>query len=258
MVATGQRTRSVLEVTGKNGGMPGPARRMVRVPASDGRRHLAAPRPRCRKALRRTVVVVNGVRLASFAPAVPIPPLASRNPAMTQTTGLQCSCGQVCLEVEHPPIVSTECHCNSCRAAGARLQALPEAPAFMESNGGTRFLLYRKDRVRFRRGSDLLREFRLTPGARTRRAVASCCNTPVFLEFQNGHWLSLYGCLWGSETPAPQLRTMTADLRDGAMLADDIPNAKRQSLSFFAKLMGAWIAMGFRSPKIPVYGELRA
>src|SRR5688500_15474073 len=128
----------------------------------------------------------------------------------------------------------------------------------MESNGGTRFVLYRKDRVRFAQGSELLREFRLTPGARTRRAVASCCNTPVFLEFQNGHWLSLYGCLWGNATPIPQLRTMTADLRDGAMLADDVPNAKRQSLSFCAKLIGAGIAMGFRSPKIPVYGELLA
>lgn len=178
---------------------------------------------------------------------------------MTQTTELLCTCGQVRLEVVHPPIVSTECHCNSCREAGDRLQALPAAPAFMESNGGTRFVEYRKDRIRVLAGGELLREFRLAPGAKTRRVVASCCNTPVFLEFKNGHWLSLYGCLWGKQTPPPlDLRTMTSDLPDDAVLPDDVPNAKRQSVSYIAKLMGAWIAMGFRSPKFPIHGELHA
>lgn len=178
---------------------------------------------------------------------------------MAQTTELHCRCGQVRLDVERPPIVSTECHCSSCRAAGVRLQALASAPPFMEPNGGTRFILYRKDRVRFARGHERLREFRLAPGAKTRRVVASCCNTPVFLEFQNGHWLSLYGCLWREQAPPPlELRTMTSDSHDGSSLADDVPNAKRQSLSFFAKLMGAWIAMGFRSPTIAVHGELHA
>src|SRR5688500_1659338 len=130
MVATGHRARSVLEVTGKNGGMPGPTRRMVRVPASDGRRHLAAPAPTMSKS--RSLDRRGREKRAPGLhppPPCPVPPLTSGTPAMTQTTGLQCSCGQVYLEVEHPPIVSTECHCNSCRAAGARLRALPLAPA---------------------------------------------------------------------------------------------------------------------------------
>ena len=103
---------------------------------------------------------------------------------MTQITQLACACGQAHLEVERAPIVSTECHCNSCRAAGARLQTLAEALPFLETNGGTRFVLYRKDRIRFLKGAELLKEFRLAPGAKTRRVVATCCNTPVFLEFQ--------------------------------------------------------------------------
>lgn len=172
---------------------------------------------------------------------------------MTQITQLACACGQVRLEAEKAPIVSTECHCSSCRAAGARLQALPAAPPVLETNGGTRFVLYRKDRIRFLEGADLLKEFRLTAESKTRRVVATCCNTPVFLEFQSGHWLSLYGCLWPEDTLPPlELRTMTSDLADGAALDDDVPNGKRQSLSFFARLLGAWIAMGFRTPKIAV------
>ena len=125
-------------------------------------------------------------------------------------------------------------------------------------SGATRFVLYRKDRTRFVQGSESLKEFRLTPESKTRRVVATCCNTPVFAEFQNGHWLSLYGCLWPADTlPALELRTMTMDLPAGTALPDDVPNAPRHTVSFYVKLLSAWIAMGFRSPKVAVHGELR-
>ncbi|NVJ21986.1 hypothetical protein HUW62_12235 [Myxococcus sp. AM011] len=170
---------------------------------------------------------------------------------MTQTNRLACACGQVHLEVKGAPIVNAECCCNSCRAAGARIQTLPSAPTFLEASGATRFVLYRKDRVRLLQGTDHLKEFHLTPEAKTRRVVATCCNTPVFLEFKNGHWLSLYGCLWPSGTLPPlEMRTMTADLPAGVVLPEDVPNARQQSFSFFARLLSAWVAMGFRSPKI--------
>lgn len=175
----------------------------------------------------------------------------------TETTQVGCLCGHVQLKVERAPIVSAECCCNSCREAGARLQTLPDAPLILDSKGATRFVLYRKDRVHFLKGADLLKEFRLTPGAKTRRVVATCCNTPVFLEFKGGHWLSLYGGLWPDRTLPPlEMRTMTADLPDPSVLPDDVPNAKSQTLPFFVKLMGAWIAMGFRSPKMPVTGKI--
>jgi hypothetical protein len=178
---------------------------------------------------------------------------------MTTSTTLSCACGKVQLHVQGTPIVNAACCCNSCRTAGARLQALPRAPAVVDAHGATRFVLYRKDRVGFAQGAELLKEFRLTPDSKTRRVVASCCNTPVFLEFQGGHWLSVYGCLWPKATlPALEMRTMTMDLPQGVALPDDVPNAKRQSFSFMAKLLGAWIAMGFKVPKVKVDGELRA
>lgn len=177
---------------------------------------------------------------------------------MTQITSLACACRQLRLEVERAPIIRAECHCNSCRAAGARLEAAAAAPPVLEANGGTRFVLYRKDRVRFLEGAELLREFRLTSQAPTRRVVASCCNTPVFLEFENGHWLSLYSGLWPPGTlPPPDLRTMTSDLPNGAALASDIPSGKRQTALFYAKLLGAWVAMGFKSPKIAINGTFQ-
>lgn len=178
---------------------------------------------------------------------------------MTPTTQIGCACGQVRIAVENPPIISTECHCNSCRAAGARLRTLPSAPPFLQSNGGTRFVLYRKDRVRFLKGAELLKDFHLTAEATTRRAVAGCCNTPVFLEFKSGHWLSLYSCLWSKDTlPALELRTMISDLPGDAALSPEVPSGKRQTFRFYAKLLGAWIAMGFRVPQIPVNARINA
>lgn len=169
------------------------------------------------------------------------------------TTELACACGKVRLAVEKSPITSAECHCNSCREAGARLASLPLARPALAPNGGTPFVVYRKDRVRILAGSDLLGEFRLTPKSTTRRVVATCCNTPVFLEFKGSHWLSLYGSLWPEGTmPALQLRTMVGDRKADAPLAGDLPSGFWPTAGFYAELLGAWIAMGFRSPQVAV------
>jgi hypothetical protein len=179
---------------------------------------------------------------------------------MAREASLTCNCGEVVLEIEGRHIISTECCCESCRQAGAHLQSLPGAPSFLEPNGNTRFVLYRKDRVRCEKGADALKEYRLKPEAKTRRVVATCCNTPMFLEFTQGHWLSLYGHLWpDASLPALEMRTMAGDLPNGVSLPDDVPNAKTHSLKFFARLIGAWAAMRFRTPKIAyVDGELNA
>lgn len=172
-------------------------------------------------------------------------------------TRLSCTCGKVEIEVTGAPVVTAECCCTSCRAAGDKFEALPGAPTFRTPYKTTPYVLQRKDRVRFVRGTEHLREFRLTPTSHTRRVVAVCCNTPVFTEFQAGHWLSLYASLWPvASRPAMAMRTMAGDLPDASVLPADIPNLKGQSGGFFAKLLGAWIAMGFRVPKIAVNGQL--
>ncbi len=174
-------------------------------------------------------------------------------------TELTCTCGEVRLRVEGKPILAAECHCNSCREAGARMGALPNAPTFLAKNGGTPFILCRKDRVAIEKGREHLGAFRLNPKTSTRRIVAKCCNTPVFLEFKGGHWMSVYSVVWPASTlPPMELRTMTSDLPDPTLLDETIPNKKHQSIAFFAKLLWAWAAMGFRAPDVDVTGEITA
>jgi len=171
---------------------------------------------------------------------------------MTQpTTRLTCTCGQVVLEVRGAPIVSAECLCSDCRKAGEILQSLPGAPRMLDDRGATRYELYRKDLVRCRHGADFLREHRLTVRSRTRRVVASCCNTPMFLEYTRGHWLSMYGNRWpAASLPALEIRVMTRSRREGVVLPDDVPNPGVATFSFFARLFAARMAMGFRVPRV--------
>ncbi len=171
---------------------------------------------------------------------------------MTETISLKCSCGQTCLDVTGSPIASVECCCTSCQVSGLKLQQLRGAPQVLTDYETTPFVMYRKDRVRFVSGVETLREIRMSPDAKTRRVVATCCNTPIFLEFLQGHWLSIYAGLWPDDARPPlDMRTMAGDLPTSVTLPDDVPNPKKHSLGFYAKLMGAWIAMGFRVPAVP-------
>jgi len=178
---------------------------------------------------------------------------------MSKATHIGCACGQTRLEVLGDPILVSECLCSSCRTAADRLAALPGAKIILTSYGATPCAEYRKDRVRFLSGAEHLREFRLSADAGTRRVVATCCNTPVFLELRGAHWLSVYLHLWPDEVrPKAEIRTMVGDLTDASSLPNDIPNLKTHTLSFYAKLFGAWIGMGFRNPKVEVAGKADA
>ena len=169
---------------------------------------------------------------------------------------IACPCGATAFGLSGDPIIATECHCTSCRTAAERMEALPDAAPIRAPNGGTPFVLWRKDRVRCMRGGEHLRSFRLSSDAPTERVVAACCNAPMYLSFKQGHWLSLYAKRWPDGIgPAPTERTMTGDLSDRLALSDDIRNPKRHSASFFAKLLWAWARMGFRNPAAPEVKE---
>jgi hypothetical protein len=178
---------------------------------------------------------------------------------MSKITTLACACGQFHVELIGEPFISTECHCSSCRSAAGRLAALPPAYPMANASGGIPYVLYRKDRVRFPDGTAALAEFRLRDKTPTRRVLTTCCNTPIFLEFEDGHWLSLFAGLWPEDQrPALQIRTQTGDVPEGTVLDTALPAGFGPTAGFYARLLGEWIAMGFKSPKIKIEGKINA
>jgi hypothetical protein len=140
-----------------------------------------------------------------------------------------CRCGATALSTIGAPIAVATCHCESCKAAARQFEEMGAGP-LIGAEGGVDYVLFRKDRLILLRGKDNLADRRLTAGSPTRRVVATCCHSPMFLDFAPGHWLSLYRSSLGEQAPAPSMQTYTA--------------------RFFLMLIGAWAAMGFRRPKL--------
>jgi hypothetical protein len=166
---------------------------------------------------------------------------------------VRCNCGAVSLEATGDPIVSSACYCADCQAAGHALEHLPGAPKLVRDDGGTPVVLLRKDRVRITQGESLLREFRLNKETPTRRLVASCCNTPMAVDFTKGFWLSVYADRLVPSAPPLEMRLTVKDRPAGVVLPDDVPNHDRFSGKFIFRLLSTWLAMGFRTPVLPPF-----
>ncbi len=160
----------------------------------------------------------------------------------------QCSCGAVALALEGAPIVSVACYCDTCQEGSRRIEALPNAPSVREPDGGTAYVAYRKDRVTYAKGKELLRDYSLEQNPRTKRVVASCCNTAVMMRFDDArHWIPVYRARLGPNPPAIQMRICTSYVADNAALPNDVPSHRSYPASLLIKLLSSRIAMLFRS-----------
>ncbi|MBL6750531.1 MAG: hypothetical protein ISP90_08410 [Nevskia sp.] len=167
-----------------------------------------------------------------------------------ERTSASCRCGKVELQIVGAPILRGICYCASCQEAGRRYRAASGFNPDLAEDGGTDYVLYRKDRVRCVQGGDLLEERRLKPDSPTRRMYARCCNTAMFLDFTKGHWLSVYRGRLPDGMPPATMRMMTDERPSGVILPDDLRNYPRHSGILMLKLLRAWIAMGFRRPAV--------
>jgi hypothetical protein len=165
-------------------------------------------------------------------------------------TSAPCRCGKVEIQIAGAPILRGICYCASCQEAGRRYQAVSSTDTVLAEDGGTDYVIYRKDRVRCVRGGDLLEERRLKPNSPTKRMYTRCCNTAMFLDVSKGHWLTVYRGRLPDDMPPATIRMMTAERPKGVVLPDDMANYPGRSGKFMLKLLGAWTAMGFRRPAV--------
>ena len=156
---------------------------------------------------------------------------------------IRCSCGQVEFEANGRPILTSVCYCDDCQRASRQLESLPGAPRLLGEDGGTAYVLYRKDRVTFVKGKELLQDYRLEGEAFTKRAVASCCNSAMYLYYEKGHWLSLYRDRLMGLVPPVQMRVQTQFKAEGAVLPKDAPAFKAFPPRFIVRLLSTRLAM---------------
>ncbi|MEO9601568.1 hypothetical protein [Parasphingorhabdus sp.] len=156
-----------------------------------------------------------------------------------------CQCGKVRCQGIGQPILSGVCYCDDCQAGAKLLEALDSAPKVTEKDGGTHYLTYRDDRFRCIEGGDLLQAYQHSPDAPTRRMVASCCNTAMFLKFSKGHWTSSYARRFTGDIPTVEMRTQTQFRNSDLPLPDDAPSYRTFGLRLFLRLITSRIAMLF-------------
>lgn len=161
-------------------------------------------------------------------------------PDPTKDTRLTCECGAVEFKVSGSPILGAACHCGDCTAAAEQFEALGGAQSLRDSEGGTPCILFRKDQVTCLKGQDQLRDHRLEAQSPTRRVIAACCESPMFLDYEKGHWFSVYRARLGPDAPRLQMRIQTGDT---SRPAGPLPSYTGYPPRFVLKLMAARLAM---------------
>ena len=155
-----------------------------------------------------------------------------------------CSCGGVELKAFGTPIVSSVCYCDDCQSGARQIEALPDASPVRDPDGGTAYILYRKDRIECSKGSALLKNYKIRETSATNRVVATCCNSAMFVSFDKGpFWVSAYRSRFTESLPPVQMRICTKFKPADVVLPDDVPSYRGYPLRLVAKLLAARAAM---------------
>jgi hypothetical protein len=159
-------------------------------------------------------------------------------------TIVNCVCGQVSMEAIGTPIVSVICYCDDCQEAARQIESLPNAAPIHDRDGGTAYLAYRKDRVRYLRGASLLRPHKIREKSATNRVIATCCNSALVLNFDDGkHWVDVYRSRCLGTVPPAQMRICTKFRPEGRPMPTDMPAYSRYPMSLLTKLIIAKATM---------------
>ena len=156
----------------------------------------------------------------------------------------RCSCGRVEIEAVGAPITSAVCYCDSCQEGSRRIEALPNAHSVLSPDGGTAYVLYRKDRIRYSKGRELLKSDKLDEKSATNRMFASCCNTAMVMRFDDArHWVSIYRAQFHGDAPPLQWRICTKFKPENTEVPDDVPSSAMYPAGFGWQLMASKLSM---------------
>lgn len=159
---------------------------------------------------------------------------------------VRCVCGAVELTVEGVPILTAVCYCDACQLAAKAIETLEKAPKITDAAGGTPLVLYRRDRMEVSKGEDRLQDFRLSATSPTRRRVAICCDTMMYLDFSKGHWVSIHRDRFAPEMRPPvEMRIQTRYVAEGLAIPEGGKIYRKYPLRFIGRLLKAQFAIWF-------------
>jgi hypothetical protein len=155
-----------------------------------------------------------------------------------------CACGRVQCQAIGAPIVSLVCYCDDCQEGARNIEALPNAASFRDVDGGTPLLTYRDDRFRCSSGQELLVGYKIKESAPTKRMVASCCNSAMFLKYAPGFWVSAYRARFGGDDLPPiEMRDQIEHRRANTALPSDATRYRGFPIRLYAKVISARVSM---------------
>ena len=156
----------------------------------------------------------------------------------------RCSCGKVEIEAVGGPIASTACYCDTCQEGSRQIEALPNAAPILSPDGGTAYILYRKDRIRYSKGTELLKGYKIEEKSTTNRVVATCCNSAMVMRFDDAkHWVPIYRGRFHDDTPPLQWRICTKFKPANAEIPYDVPISTMYPAGLIWKLLIAKLSM---------------
>ena len=160
-----------------------------------------------------------------------------------------CRCGAVEVGASGEPIVVSICYCDDCQAAAQRLAASDNSAPAASADGGTEFMLFRRDRIACTRGADRLQAMRLTDASKTRRMIAGCCATPMYLAFDDKRpWVSAFRASFGADAPPVEMRICTRFRRSEGKAEHGLRSHPGYPPAMIVRIMAAWPRMLFTRP----------
>jgi hypothetical protein len=145
-------------------------------------------------------------------------------------------------------MTSVVCYCDTCQDGSRQIEALTNAVPILGPDGGTAYVLYRKDRVKYAKGAELLKDYKIDETSTTNRVVATCCNSAMVMRFDDAkHWVPVYRARFQDGLPPVQWRICTKFAPENARIPTDVPTSAMYPPAFMWKLLTSRVSMLFRN-----------
>ena len=137
---------------------------------------------------------------------------------------ISCSCGRVQMSLAGKPFLVSACHCDDCQEGWGRIEKLVNAPPVIGANGGTEYMFYRKNRVTFIKGKELLEAHKLKPESQNNRMVAKCCNSGMYTDHEKHWYFEIIRERCGADAPPLEMRHFTKFSPQQPFEMNDVPS----------------------------------